>query len=292
MILTSRSSSSAVKRRVVCSMVLVGLLGPAAQHSFGGLFTLLDDNSTAHFSTGAQVNNDAWVVDGISQLHSQAFWFRLGDDPEQSIHTALVIGTEGTSDLNFDGNPDALFVRYLDPSNRFKIETRYTLDGGAPGSNSSDLGEQITITSTSATPLNFHFYQYADFDLRSTPGGDTVVFTNPNGVRQSQGPGEVSETVLTPVASHREVAFFPATLNALNDGSPTVLSDTNGPIGPGNVTWANEWDFLLQPNSSFGISKDKRLAGVAEVPEPTGLLLSLTAGLLLVAHRKRRIALT
>jgi len=278
-------------RGILCSMVLVASVGPAAQLSFGGLFTLVDDNSSAHFDTGAQINNDSWIVDGLSQLHSQAFWFRLGDDPEQSIHTSLVINAEGTSDLNFDGNPDALFVRYLDPSNRFKIETRYTLDGGAPGSGISDLGEQISITSTSATPLNFHFFQYAEFDLRATPGGDTAVFTNPNAVRQTQGPQEVSETVLTPVASHREVAFFPTTLNALNDGSPTILSDTNGPLGPGNVTWANEWDFLLQPNSTFAISKDKRLAGAAAVPEPATLsLLCFAAGSLFVQRRKTPVA--
>jgi hypothetical protein len=291
MISTSRVSFPAIMRGILCGMVLMASIGPAAQHSFGGLFTLTDENSSAHFNTAGQINNDSWIVDGLSQLHSQAFWFRLGDNPEQSIHTSLVIATEGTSDLNFDGNPDALFVRYLDPSNRFKIETRYTLDGGAAGSGVSDLGEQISITSTSATPLNFHFYQYADFDLRATPGGDTANFTNPNAVRQTQGPFEVSETVLTPVASHREVAFFPATLNALNDGSPTILSDTVGPIGPGNVTWANEWDFLLQPNSTFSISKDKRLAGAGEVPEPATLsLVCFAAGLLFAQGRKGRVA--
>jgi len=277
-------------RGVLCSMVLVALIGPAAQHSLGGLFTLTDENSSAHFNTGAPINNDSWIVDGLSQLQSQAFWFRIGDDPEQSVH-ALPIALEGTTDANFDGNPDALFVRYLDPNNRFKIETRYTLDGGAAGSGVSDLGEQISITSTSASPLNFHFYQYADFNLRATPGGDTVNFINPNAVRQTQGPLEVSETVLTPVASHREVAFFPTTLNALNDGSPTILSDTTGPLGPGNVTWANQWDFLLQPNSTFGISKDKRLAGAGEVPEPaTVSLLCFAAGLLFAQRRKRPVA--
>ena len=102
---------------------------------------------------------------------------------------------------------------------------------------------------------------------------------------------ELTETVVTPVPSHREIAFFPITLNKLNDGLPTTLSDTP-PIGvavwAGDVTWAYQWDFLLQPGQTFQISKDKNLRAV---PEPAACsLLSLAAGLLLARYRKRRIA--
>jgi hypothetical protein len=287
---TSRCSSAPFVRGILCSMVLAGLIGPATQPSFAGLFTLVDDNSSAHFDTGSQANNDSWIVDGVNQLHQQAFWFRIGQGdlvPEQSVHTLPIAG-EFASNTNFTPGLDTLDVLYQGAG--FQIETKYSLDGGVPGSGSSDLGEQISITNTSASPLDFHFYQYADFDLRATPGGDTVRFTNGNAVRQSQGPGEVSETVLSPEPSHREVAFFHDTLDKLNDASSTTLSGASGPLGPGNVTWANQWDFLLQPNTTFQISKDKRLSG-APVPEPaTCSLLSLAAGLLLTGRRIRRAA--
>ena len=76
------------------------------------------------------------------------------------------------------------------------------------------MGEQISISNLTASPLDFHFFQYADFDLSAA---DTVIFTNANTVDQSGGGLRLSETVVTPVPSHREAAFFPITLNKLND---------------------------------------------------------------------------
>ena len=157
---------------------------------------------------------------------------------------------------------------------------------GAGSSRENGL-EVITINNTSGGSLDFHFFQYADFDLNDTPGGDSAVFANANTVLQSEGALSVSETVITPAASHREIDFYPATRDELNDGVATTLSDTpiGTVVGPGDVTWAFQWDFTVQPGSTFLISKDKRLSGV---PEPTAcVLLSIGVGLLLAARRKR-----
>ena len=117
--------------------------------------------------------------------------------------------------------------------------------------------------------MDFHFFQYADFDITGDGPGNQSVFTNPNTVRQSNGGSFLTETVVTPVPNHREVAFFPTTLNSLNDAAPTTLSDTplGTLVGPGDVTWAYEWDFVLAAGDTFLISKDKNL-GVQPVPEP------------------------
>jgi hypothetical protein len=291
MMSTSRISSAAIARALSCSFILAALTAATPQQSIGALFTLTDDNSSAQFDTATDLNNFNWTVDGVDQLGRQAFWYRIGNVAEQSVHT-LPIGVQGTNDSNFDGNPDQLFVRYL--GNGFRIETRYTLDGGLPGSSVSDMGEQISITNTLDSPLDFHFFQYADFDLGGTPGGDSAVFTNVNTVQQFKGASQLTETVVTPIPSHREIAFTPVTFNKLNDGVPTTLSDTP-PIGtvfgPGDVTWAYQWDVLLQPGQTFEISKDKNLRAGAPVPEPaTCSLLSLASCLLLARWRKRRIA--
>ena len=153
------------------------------------------------------------------------------------------------------------------------------------------MGEQISITNTQASPLDFHFFQYADFDLGAA---DSTVFTNANSVRQFSPGSELTETVVTPVPAHRESAFFPVTLNKLNDGLPTNLSDAP-PIGTvfgaGDVTWAYQWDVLLQPGQTFQISKDKNLSAGPQVPEPTACsLLGLAAGMLLARRQKRSIA--
>ncbi len=283
--------SARLVRILICGLILLGFAGLAAQQSVAALFTLTDDNSVAHFDTASPANNDSWQVDGLSQLQQQAFWYRIGNVAEQSVHT-LPIAIQGASDSNFDGNSDTLFVRYHDQGDTFRIETRYTLDGGAPGGGASDLAEQISITNLTAAPLDFHFFQYANFDLQGTPNFDSVVFTNVNAVQQFEGSAKLTETIVTPVPSHREVALLPVTLNKLNDGLPTTLSDTplGTVVGPGDVTWAYQWDFQLQPGGTFQISKDKNLhAGL--VPEPSaGALLILGTGALLAQRRKRKIA--
>jgi hypothetical protein len=251
--------------------------------------TLIDDNSSATFDTATPANNFNWQVDGINQLNQQAFWYRIGiAGPEQSVHI-LPIGVQGTTDANFDGNPDTLFVRYLGAG--YRIETRYTLDGGSPGSAASDLGEQISIINTGSLPLDFHFFQYADFDVNGTAGGDAVVFTNPNTVRQFEPGFELTETVVTPVPSHREGAFFNATLVKLTNAVPDNLADApplGVVLGPGDMTWAYQWDFFLPPGDTFQISKDKNLHATPPIPEPaTGSLLAVATLLVLARMRKR-----
>ncbi len=293
---TSRKFSTVIVRAICCGLVIGGLAGPLAQRSVAALFTLIDDNSSADFNTASSSNNFSWTVDGVNQLFEQSFWYRIGNVAEQSVHL-LPITLQGTTDTNFDALPDTLFVRYNNGAG-LQIETSYKLDGGLPASGSSDLAEQISITNQSASPMDFHFFQYADFDLKGTADFDSAEFTNVNTVQQSEGASQLQETVITPVPSHREIDFFANTLNKLTDAVPTTLSDTplGTVVGPGDVTWAYQWDFVLAPNQTFLISKDKNMStpggGGGGVPEPaTGFLLSLAAGLLLTGYRSRRIAL-
>src|SRR5262245_60521148 len=107
---------------VLCASALIALSFSA--RSQGGLFTLLDGNSVANFSTASQAGAYGWSVDGISQLYQQWFWFRVGNNPEASIDT-LPIQVEGVNDTNGNGLNDTLFVRYVDPAGKFRIEVRY-----------------------------------------------------------------------------------------------------------------------------------------------------------------------
>src|SRR5213076_1060307 len=119
---TSRVAPVFSARTTICGLLLGVLAGPAVQQSAAALFTLTDNNSVAQFDTATQANHFNWFVDGTDVLAQQAFWYRVGNVAEQSVHT-LPIAVQGTSDSNFDGNPDTLFVRYL--GNGFKIETHY-----------------------------------------------------------------------------------------------------------------------------------------------------------------------
>jgi hypothetical protein len=277
---TRRLRTIAVARILFCGFVCVGLSGPFLQSSFAGSFTLVDDNSSVAFDTSSPGNAMSWQIDGVNQLHQQAFWYRVGNTAEQSVHL-LPIATEKATDTNVDPNFDTLFVRYLGTG--FHIDVRYALDGGLAGSRASDMAEQISIANIGTAPLDFHFFQYNDFDLNGTFSGDSAVFTNANTVQQSEGALSISETVITPVPSHREIAFYSTTLDKLNDGGPTTLSDTSV-VGAGDVTWAFQWDFVLPSGGTFQISKDKHVSGV---PEPTAMaLLGIGVGLLVAMRRK------
>jgi hypothetical protein len=100
---------------------------------------------------------------------------------------------------------------------------------------------------------------------------------------QTKGSTILSETSVTPGANHGEANFYPNTLNSLNDASPTTLNDNVGPVGPGDATWAFEWDTTVNPGGSFIISKVLSL----QVPEPSSFAL-FSLGLAACALYRRR----
>ena len=275
-------------RRAFCGALIFFLVAAcAAIPSRAATFTLTDGNSNASFDTGSQSGAYSWNVDGVSQLYQQWFWFRVGNTAESSIDT-IPIGVQGATDANFDGFNDTLFTAYNGAG--FTLHLRYGLNGGNFGSGAADLSEQISIHNNTASNLDFHFFQYSDFDLQGNISTDSAVFSNANTVQQVNGSNRISETVVTPVASHRELGFYPSILNSLNDGLPTTLSDTpiGVVVGPGDLSWAYQWDVTIAPNATFQISKDKNLHLI--VPEPSSIALAAFgfAGLMAWGWRRRK----
>lgn len=287
MISTARFRWFALVRASIILVATICALNHFSSRSSAGLFSLVDGNSQVDFDTSSASNAYSWTVDGQGQLFQQAFWYRVGNTAETTVHT-LPIHAEGATDTNLDGDLDTLFVRYNGAG--FDIEVRYSLDGGLPGSGASDMGEQISIINYTQSPLDFHFFQYVDFDLLGTSGDDRAVFTNANAVRQFEGTLRLTETVVTPVPSHREIGSWPTIIDKLEDLVASTLSDTPGTgvvLGPGDMTWAYQWDVVIPANGTFQISKDKNLsAGV--IPEPATVTMFVTALTLLGLRRSRQ----
>jgi hypothetical protein len=266
---------------LLCLSAVAGALPVQA-----AVLTLTDQNSVVNMDDTSSAGVFQWSVDGVNQLFQQWFWYRIGATGGELPINSLGAPTGGTTSAN-----SATFS-YLGTSG-LAATLSYNLTGGAPGSGASDLGESIRLVNTSGQSMDLHFFQYSDFDLNGTTSGDVVQFINSFTVDQYKITGgtkeTLQETVATPAANHFEGNFFAATLNSLNDGNPTTLSDSPAvgtPLGPGDMTWAYEWDRTLAPGGQLIINKDKGIS-VEPVPEPTSCILSVFAGICLMLRASR-----
>lgn len=253
-------------------------------------FCLTDCNSSGSGGEGSLIDegHNSWYVDGVNQLRREWFWIRPGSGPEQSVGSLFLDGFQ-VMDTNVfpDGNLDTLSVMYGDGpmgNRRYEVELSFQLRGGQAGSMTSDIGETIRIKNVSLQSITFNLFQYVDFNLDGTPGGDTAQIQGAgNHVAYQTGEAvQVSETVVHPDPSHWEAASIGTTLAKLNDGDADDLSDANGPVF-GDVTWAFQWTLTIPAGDTFTITKDKN---IAKIPEPATLaLLALGAAAL-----RRRMA--
>jgi hypothetical protein len=248
-------------------------------HSAVADVQLTDQNSTINIVTNSSSGMNNWTIDGTDVLNQQWFWYRVGPSGGQSsldtLPSTYTLVDPATLKASFTG---ATFV----------VSATLSLLGGTSGSGNSDLSLQFRINNTGATTNFFHFYEYSNFVLGGVPG-DTVQFLNSNAVTQVGSQFSLLETVATggsgfPAPMHHEANVVANTLNSLTSGSPYVLNDVNS-AGPGDVTWAFQWDVPIAPGATSQISKDINI----QVPEPAVLSLVLAGivGLGLLRHRVR-----
>jgi hypothetical protein len=242
--------------------------------------TLTDGNSSVTFNPASSALMSSWIVDSVQQLKQQTFFYRVGSSGPELPLTGLTLGTVTASGTGSTGGFTTLDVPYTGAG--FTIDVTYVLTGGQAGSRGSAMNATIKVVNTSPTsPLDFHFFQYADFDLS---GADQITINNGRDAFQTSALGHVSEVITTPLPSHHAAGLLtdPSSIySLLTDGLPTTLSDASGPSAAGDATWAFEWDQSIAANGTLLISKSMSIT-----PEPATLFL-LGAGLV-IGLRKRR----
>ena len=295
---------------VVGAAMAVGV-SLASHPAAATVYTLVDQNSSATVDVGSSAGMKDWSVDGSNQLYRQWFWYRTGDMTREKSIDTLALNSASLVDSGGAPGADHLTVNYSGASvggQTFTIQIIYSLLGSTLQSGLSSISEQITIKNTSNSALDFHFYQYSDFDLGGTPGDDyATINAFHNRVTQIDpdplSPLNFEETVDTPkpdkweintVGSGGDKTPVPGdTLYRLEDSLISLLSNSASPVA-GDVSWAFEWDRLISAGGTLTISKVKSLQVTTfhertNMPEP-GTLALLGMGFFGVAVLRRRRA--
>ncbi|HLP78034.1 MAG TPA: PEP-CTERM sorting domain-containing protein [Candidatus Paceibacterota bacterium] len=245
--------------------------------------TLANGNSSLSADPGTDHILGSWLIDGKNQLSIQSLWYRVGSvGGESAISTIPIVNqVQATS--------SSLYVKYS--NGQFSIETTYSLVGGAPGSGDSNLGTQVKITNLGTTALDFHLFQYSDFDLTGASAGDTVLLGQNlqggfNEALQTKASGVFADTVFTTGANHGQAGLFPAILNSLNDGNPTTLNNNAGPV-TGDGTWAVQWDRTIAAGGTLLVGMNNNIS-IVPVPEPSTLAMFPLGVAVFMAYRRFR----
>ena len=266
--------------KAVVVFFALGILLPGA--GVAAPITLWDLNSSVTVDPNSDDGMFNWRIDGVDHMVQQWFWYRIGPaGPETPVNRLGDLSTK-LSDADFDPNFETLSLRYAGTD--VQLDVVFTLNGSNPGNHRSDIAESITITNLTGSEMDLHFFQYCNLDLDGTAEDANAEITGGNTAVQRDETVWASETVITPRPSHVQVAFYDAILQSLKDANATTLNDNAGPIGPGDLSWAFQWDFTIGAGESVLVSKDKAI-----VPEPaTVALIGVGAALLVIRRRKHK----
>ena len=271
-------------RSFLFGLVAVGFVGVAspvvAQYSLSHL------NSQVTFDvTSGQGAISGWSVDGANQLFQQWYYYRIGGGQELPLESIDATPTVTQT------APDRLDVTYA--NNSVSVNLIYILTGGNLGSGQSGINATVSVRNLTTNALDLHFFQYSDFDLGGTAGGDSVLFSQSlgryNRATQTDGGSILTHTFTSGLypPSRVEAAFYDATLTSLTDGTATTLNGVSN-LGPGDMTYAIQWDALL---NSSGLPGDALSIGglmSLQVPEPSTIAILVTGVMLLCGSRWQR----
>ena len=148
------------------------------------------------------------------------------------------------------------------------------------------MSEQIRITNTGSSPLDFHFFQFCNFDLGGAAGAAddqvTIIFPMVDTIVYQWDPDCEADTALLLEADYYMAGDPSAILALFSDSSPTTLSGPES-AGPGDVAWALQWDFTLGGGKSYLIGSEKLIS-----PEPATMAMLTLGGVGLFLAKRRR----
>jgi hypothetical protein len=153
------------------------------------------------------------------------------------------------------------------------IDYTFTLIDDTGVDDSDRLAWDIDLTNTTTSAISMSLYAYVDLDLAGTFANDRAttdtsrMFVQDDAVATSFFVWDVVDVA---GADHFQVGDYPTVRNALEGmTSNQDLSDTGASFGPSDFSGAYQFDRLLAPLSTQGVTLN-----TAVIPEPEPVLLT------------------
>ena len=226
---------------VLSMMCLIVLVAPnsAAQGIITDGVAEFEYNDVGSGTTG----NADFRISGTDNLFQCWWWFRVAGDTAESAlpvpDTQSYVGNVATltwADVGGRGFSATLVVTL-------------TENGGMTGANAV---QELLVTNTGGSTLAVEFFNYADFDVNGTAGGDSAtLLTDPDHIQIT----DVDTAEFRgPAAVEFQVTTWQILRTLLNDALVTDLDGTGLPFGPADYTGAFQWSLGLPPQASDTIT--------------------------------------
>ncbi len=250
-------------------------------------FTLTDNNSEVRVDDRNGIT--VWFVDGSpDNVFLSNYYYRIGPTGNESpffdgLGTPTVTQQTGNQlELTYTGT-------------ELQAVVNYELLGGDLGSSRSFIDKSVTLTNLSQQNLDFHLFDYSDFDIKfnQLDQRDQSIALDFGTIVQNSATKPLSIlTQVSPTSSHYEIADFLTLYNKffIDQDGATTLPDNPPlnvpfPIPPSDNAFAFQWDFNLNTGESVTFNSQ---FDYAPVPEPLTILGAGTA-IALGAGFKRKL---
>jgi hypothetical protein len=206
-------------------------------------------------------------------MFEEWFWLRLNNDTSESSLDSVPL---------FSSNVSGNQIRLLYANSLVSVGITYTLVGGSPLQPVSHLTEDIAIGNPSAGSVSIAFFSETDLDMAGSGANDSIV-------GDAAGVNQFADIYLahvtgTPQPDAFQISPFPDIFVSLTDTSVTNLNNSGSPFGPGDGSFAYQWNLLLAGHSSQSLQIEK---DIEITPEPSNLpLVAAGTGGLLALSRK------
>lgn len=267
-----------IERTAILAVVLAAAVSatPAFAVTLSDGNSSLSINPTSTAVGGSNVGGlDHWYIQGTDQIFQQWFWYRIGNTGGEHILSGLPVSVVNTSastaTLSYQGSG-------------FTVDLTYSLIGGPTGSGTARIDQAVAIHNNGASALDLHFFEYSDFDVNGSAGGDSASI-NPGGnaITQSDGPFTITDAIEMTPPSHWQIGA--SGTGYLDDANPSTLADAAASYGPGDAAFGFEWDQGISAGGTLQISQK---ITVPDGASTSMLLGAATLGVAFVKTGRRR----